>query len=158
MSHLRMTEYTFSCEIAGDPLILKLVVSQHGNGEGFTIHTEGKDIWDIMPENELRKLEPILKSTAELGYWISQVEKAETAAAVREVSWDFTEAENLGLSEEQCRKFWDTVEQKKAALSPPSALASLHTKKEKSEKAKRAKPMAKTGCKKTKKPKKEESR
>lgn len=158
LSHLRMTEYTFSCEIAGDPLILKLVVSQHDNGEGFTIHTEGKDIWDIMPENELRKLEPILESTAELGYWISQVEKAETAAAVKEVSWDFMEAENLGLSEEQCRKFWDTVEQKKAALSPPSALASLHTKKEKFEKEKRAKPKAKTACKKTKKPQKEESR
>ena len=44
LSHLRMTEYTFSCEIAGDPLILKLVVSQHDNGEGFTIHTEGKDM------------------------------------------------------------------------------------------------------------------
>ena len=36
MSHLRMTEYTFSCEIAGDPLILKLVVSQHDTGEGFS--------------------------------------------------------------------------------------------------------------------------
>lgn len=158
ISHLRMTEHTFSCEIAGEGLTLKLVVSQHDNSEGFTIHTEGKDIWGVMPESELRKLETILTSTAELAYWTAQIEKAETVADVKEVSFGFMEAENLGLSQEQCQKFWAAVEQREAALSPPSALAGLHTKKEKSEKAKASKPKGKTTGRKIKKSKKEESR
>ncbi len=37
MSHLRMTEHTFSCEIAGEGLTLKLVESQHDNSEGFCL-------------------------------------------------------------------------------------------------------------------------
>lgn len=152
--HLFMAEHTFSCEIVGEPLTLKLVVSQHDDGEGFTIHTEGKDIWNIMPESELRKLETILESTAELSYWTSLVEKAETMAAVKEVSFDFMEAEDLGLSQEQCQKFWAAVEQKEAALSPSSVLADLHTQKQKSEGTK----ASKIACKKTKKAKKEETR
>ena len=158
MPHSRMAEHTFSCEIVGEPMTLKLTVSQHDDGEGFTIHTEGKDIWDAMPESELRKLEPVLTSTAELRYWTSQVEKAGSLGEVKEVCFGFQETENLGLSREQCQKFWEAVEQKEAALSPPSALADLQAKKEKSEKEKSSKPKTKTARKKQKKQKKEESR
>ena len=111
-----------------------------------------------MPESELRKLEPVLTSTAELHYWTSQIEKAETAEAVKEVSFGFMETENLGLSREQCQKFWEVVEQKEASLSPPSALTDLQAKKEKSEKKMSSKPKTKTARKKQKKQKKEESR
>lgn len=158
MPHSRMAEHTFSCEIVGEPMTLKLTVSQHDDGEGFTIHSEGKDVWDAMPESELRKLEPVLTSTAELHYWTSQIEKAETAEAVKEVTFGFMETENLGLSQEQCQKFWEVVEQKEAALSPPSALADLQAKKEKSEKEMSSKPKTKASQKKSKKQKKEESR
>ena len=155
MAHLRTTEHTFSCEIVGDPMTLKLTVSQHDDGEEYTIHTEGKDIWNIMPENELRKLEPALTSAAELFSWTSQIEKAATTADIEELSLAFTEAEIPGLSQEQRQTFWDTVNQKKAELSPASALANLHTQKEKAEKAKAAKPKAKAAHKKAKKAKKE---
>ena len=111
-----------------------------------------------MPESELRKLEPVLTSTAELHYWTSQVEKAETAEAVKEVSFGFMETENLGLSREQCQKFWEVVDQKESSLSPPSALADLQAKKEKSEKEMSSKPKTKASQKKSKKQKKEESR
>ena len=158
MPHSRMAEHTFSCEIVGEPMTLKLTVSQHDDGEGFTIHSEGKDVWDTMPESELRKLEPVLTSTAELHYWTSQIEKAETAEAVKEVSFGFMETENLGLSQEQCQKFWEVVEQKEASLSPPSTLADLQAKKEKSEKEMSSKPKTKASQKKSKKQKKEESR
>ena len=88
----------------------------------------------------------------------SQIEKAETAEAVKEVSFGFMETENLGLSREQCQKFWEVVEQKEASLSPPSALADLQAKKEKSEKEMSSKPKTKTARKKQKKQTKEESR
>ena len=158
MPYSRMAEHTFSCEIVGEPMVLKLTVSQHDDGEGFTIHSEEKDVWDAMTESELRKLEPVLTSTAELHYWTSQVEKAETAEAVKEVTFEFMETENLDLSREQCQKFWEVVEQKEAALSPPSALADLQAKKEESKKEKTSKPKTRIARKKTQKRKKEESR
>lgn len=158
MPYSRMAEHTFSCDIVGEPMMLKLTVSQHDDGEGFTIHSEEKDVWDAMTESELRKLEPVLTSTAELHYWTSQVEKAETAEAVKEVTFGFMETENIGLSREQCQKFWEVVEQKEAALLPPSALADLQAKKDESKKEKSSKPKAKTARKKTQKRKKEESR
>ena len=108
-----------------------------------------------MPENELRKLEPALTSAAELFSWTSQIEKATTAADIEEISFAFTEAEIPGLSQEQRQTFWGAVNQKKAELSPASALANLHTQKEK---AKAAKPRAKATHKKAKKAKKEETR
>ena len=64
MPYSRMAEHTFSCEIVGEPMVLKLTVSQHDDGEGFTIHSEEKDVWDAMTESELRKLEPVQTSTA----------------------------------------------------------------------------------------------
>lgn len=158
MPYSRMAEHTFSCEIVGEPMMLKLTVSQHDDGEGFTIHSEEKDVWDAMTESELRKFEPVLISTAELHYWTSQVEKAKTAEAVKEVTFGFMETENLGLSQEQCQKFREAVEQKEASLSPPSALADLQAKKDESEKEKSLKPKTNTARKKTQKRKKEESR
>ena len=77
---------------------------------------------------------------------------------MKEVTFGFMETESLGLSQEQCQKFWEAVEQKEATLSPPSALADLQAKKEKSEKEKSSKPKTKTARKKQKKQKKEESR
>ena len=158
MPYSRIAEHTFSCEIVGEPMTLKLTVSQHDDGEDFTIHSEGKDVWDAMTESELRKLEPVLTSTAELRYWTSQVEKAETAEAVKEVTFEFMETENLDLSREQCQKFWEVVEQKEAALSQTSALADLQAKKEESKKEESSKPKTRIARKKTQKRKKEEAR
>lgn len=130
---------TGSCEIAGEAMTLKLHLSQHDDGEGFTIHSEGKDIWEAMPESELRRLEPVLISAAELHYWTSEVEQAETIQAVKDVACRFMEDETLGLSREQCQRFWTVIEQKEAEFAPPSALADLQAKKAKAEKEKPSK-------------------
>lgn len=135
----RMAEHTFSCEIAGEAMTLKLHLSQHDDGEGFTIHSEGKDIWEAMPESELRRLEPVLTSAAELHYWTSEVEQAETIQAVKDVACRFMEDETLGLSREQCQRFWTVIDQKEAEFAPPSALADLQAKKAKAEKEKPSK-------------------
>ena len=135
----RMAEHTFSCEIAGEAMTLKLHLSQHDDGEGFTIHSEGKDIWEAMPESELRRLEPVLTSAAELHYWTPEVEQAETIQAVKDAACRFMEDETLGLSREQCQRFWTVIEQKEAEFAPPSALADLQAKKAKAEKEKPSK-------------------
>ena len=76
-------------------MTLKLHLSQHNDGEGFTIHSEGKDIWEAMPESELRRLEPVLTSAAELHYWTSEVEQAETIQAVKDVACRFMRTKRL---------------------------------------------------------------
>ena len=92
-----------------------------------------------MPESELRRLEPVLISAAELHYWTSEVEQAETIQAVKDVACRFMEDETLGLSREQCQRFWTVIDQKEAELAPPSALADLQAKKAKAEKEKPSK-------------------
>lgn len=77
---------------------------------------------------------------------------------MKEVTFGFMETENLDLSREQCQKFWEVVEQKEAAPSPPSALADLQAKKDESKKEKSSKPKTRIARKKTQKRKKEEAR
>ena len=70
-------------------------VSQHDDGEGFTIHSNGEDIWDRMPEPELRKLEQLLHEAVEYGHWIDYLDQAQTVEAVREVRYSLYETEEL---------------------------------------------------------------
>ena len=41
-----LAEHTLTCEILGEPVDLQYEVSQHDDGESFTIHSEGKGIWE----------------------------------------------------------------------------------------------------------------
>ena len=59
----REKEYHLSCKINGVPDTLVYTVSQHDDGEGFTIRSgqrEEDDIWKKMPQPELEKLEAVL--------------------------------------------------------------------------------------------------
>ena len=43
-SGMRTAEHTLTCEIRGEPFRLTYEVSKHNDGEGFVIHSDGKDI------------------------------------------------------------------------------------------------------------------
>ena len=61
----REKEYHLSCKINGVPDTLVYTVSQHDDGEGFTIRSgqrEEDDIWKKMPQPELEKLNRSSKS------------------------------------------------------------------------------------------------
>lgn len=128
----RMVEHEFTAEILGDPVKLTMTVSQHDDGEGFVIHSSGKDIWDIMPEPELRKLASVLTVAAELGSWERQIQSAETAEAVKEVEMGLMETENLGFSHEQYQQLYEAMDKRLSELQQPekrpSVLADLHAK------------------------------
>ena len=128
----RMAEHEFSAEILGTPVKLTMTVSQHDDGEGFVIHSSGKDIWDAMPESELRRLEPILSAAAEFGSWERRIQFAETIEAVKEIEWGLMETENLGLSHEQFQQLYEAMDKRNAELQQPSerssVLADLHAK------------------------------
>ena len=114
---IRTAEHTLTCEIHGEPVKLFYEVSKHDDGEGFTIHSDGKDIWDLMPEPELRKLEPLLSQAVSFAGWQKELEQSETAAAVRDVRYGLYETEYLNMSREQISALHEAIDRKEAALA-----------------------------------------
>ena len=114
---MRTAEHTLTCEIRGETALLTYEVSRHDDGEDFVIHSDGKDIWDIMPESELRKLDPILAEAVEYGHWKRDLDQAGTVEAVREVRYGLYESENLIMSKEQIGKLHEAIDRKEAMLS-----------------------------------------
>ena len=117
----RSKEHTFTCEIHGEPVKLYFEVSHHDDGEGFTIHSDGNDIWDRMPEPELRKLDAVLTEAVAYSYWQKDLDQAETVEEVRAVREEFFESELTDLSREQIGAFHKAMDEKEAALAAEAA-------------------------------------
>lgn len=113
---VRTAEHTLTCEIRGEPVRLSYEVSKHDDGEGFVIHSDGKDIWDVMPESELRKLEPLLAEAVEYGHWNGELARAQTPEAVREVRYGLYELENSMMTRDRIRALHTAIDEKEAAL------------------------------------------
>ena len=112
---MRTVEHDLTCKIRGVPVQLRYEVSQHDDGEGFTIHSNDEDIWDHMPESELRKLEELLNEAVEYGHWKDYLDQAETVEAVREVRYSLYETEEL--TREQIQALHKAIDDKEALLS-----------------------------------------
>ena len=140
---MRAIEHNLTCKIRGVPVQLRYEVSQHDDGEGFAIHSNGEDIWDRMPEPELRKLEELLHEAVEYGHWIDYLDQAKTVEAVREVRYSLYETEEL--TREQIQALHKAVDDKEALLSKAgradlnkkSVLKELETKKSRTGNAKK---------------------
>ena len=121
----REKEYHLSCKINGVPDTLVYTVSQHDDGEGFTIRSgqrEEDDIWKKMPQPELEKLETVLARAVEFDYWSKSIEHAADADALEVVSLDYRWAEDLNLSSEQRNALWEQIEDRKAQLTTQPAI------------------------------------
>ena len=121
----REKEYHLSCKINGVPDTLVYTVSQHDDGEGFTIRSgqrEEDDIWKKMPQPELEKLEAVLARAVEFDYWSKSIEHAADADALEVVTLDYQWAEDLNLSSEQRSALWEQIEDRKAQLTTQPAV------------------------------------
>ena len=121
----REKEYHLSCKINGVPDTLVYTVSQHDDGEGFTIRSgqrEEDDIWKKMPQPELEKLEAVLARAVEFDYWSKSIEHAADADALEVVALDYQWAEDLNLSSEQRSALWEQIEDRKAQLTTQPAI------------------------------------
>ena len=116
----REKEYHLSCKINGVPDTLVYTVSQHDDGEGFTIQSgqrEEDDIWHKMSQSELEKLEDVLARAVEFDYWSKSIEHAADADALEVVALDYRWAEDLNLSDEQQDALWSQIETRRAQLT-----------------------------------------
>ena len=121
----REKEYHLSCKINGMPDTLVYTVSQHDDGEGFTIRSgqrEEDDIWKKMPQPELEKLEAVLAQAVEFDYWSKSIEHAADADALEVVALDYQWAEDLNLSSEQRSALWEQIEDRKAQFTTQPAI------------------------------------
>ena len=121
----REKEYHLSCKINGMPDTLVYTVSQHDDGEGFTIRSgqrEEDDIWKKMPQPELEKLEAVLARAVEFDYWSKSIEHAADADALEVVTLDYQWAEDLNLSSEQRSALWAQIEARKEQLTTQPAV------------------------------------
>ena len=117
-SGIRTSEHTLACKVRGEAVNLRYEVSQHDDGEGFVIHSDGKkDIWDIMPEPELRKLEPMLAREVEYGHWKRDITEAKTMEEIRDVRFSLSESENLIMTREQISELHRAIDHKETMLT-----------------------------------------
>ena len=119
----REKEYHLSCKINGVPDTLVYTVSQHDDGEGFTIQSQKDDIWNKMSRPELEKLEDVLARAVEFDYWSKSIEHAADADALKVVALDYRWAENLNLSDEQQDALWSQIETRRAQLTAQPTFA-----------------------------------
>ena len=119
--HMRTSEHELTCEIHGEQVMLTYEVSGHDDGEGFTVHSNGQDIWDVMSERELRKLEPELASAVEYRAWIERLEQAETAEDVQNVRYGLMETESFKMKNEQRNQLWQAIDEKEIAFTKEAA-------------------------------------
>ncbi|MCD8148748.1 MAG: DUF3849 domain-containing protein [Clostridiales bacterium] len=119
--HMRTAEYVFSCEVRGEPDVLTYEVSQHDDGEGYSLHTKNHDIWERMSRKELEKLESVVSREVTLNQWLQEIEKADSPDALREVQYGLWESEHLNLTDEQIDVIYKRMDEKEKTF-PMSAL------------------------------------
>lgn len=118
--HMRTAEYVFSCEVRGEPDVLTYEVSQHDDGESYSLHTKNRDIWERMSRNELEKLEFVVSREVTFAGWQKEIEQAETADDLREVNYGMMETEYLNLSDEQRERLYQMMEEKEKGFTANS--------------------------------------
>ncbi|MCD8398799.1 MAG: DUF3849 domain-containing protein [Lachnospiraceae bacterium] len=117
--HMRTAEYVFSCDVRGEPDVLTYELSQHDDGESYSLHTQNHDIWDRMSRKELDKLEFAVGREVTFADWEKEIEQADSADALREVQYGMWEAENLNLSDEQRERLYQMIEEKEKIYAEP---------------------------------------
>ncbi|MCD8336386.1 MAG: DUF3849 domain-containing protein [Lachnospiraceae bacterium] len=110
--HLRIAEVVFSCEVRGEPDVLTYELSQHDDGESYSLHTKNHDIWDRMSRKELGKLESVVSREATFSGWKKEIEQADSPDALREVEFGMMETEHLNLSDAQRERLYQMMEEK----------------------------------------------
>ncbi|MCD7956154.1 MAG: DUF3849 domain-containing protein, partial [Lachnospiraceae bacterium] len=118
--HMRTAEYVFSCEVRGEPDVLTYEVSQHDDGESYSLHTKNRDIWERMSRRELEKLEFVVSREVTFAGWQKEIEQAETADDLREVNYGMMETEYLNLSDEQRERLYQMMEEKEKGFTANS--------------------------------------
>lgn len=123
----REAVYEFDCLVDGRPAVLTYTTGQrehffsplYDRGEiedVFSIHTDGEDIWDRMPQSELEKLERLLAGEAEAFSNEEQIEAAGSIHDLKEIDYYMMDMEQTAMMEVQRKRIWDGLDRKGTAI------------------------------------------
>ena len=123
----RETVYEFDCLVDGRPAVLTYTTGRrehfysplYDRGEiedVFSIHTDGEDIWEKMPQAELEKLERILAGEAEAFPIEERIEAAGSIPDLKEIDYDMMDMEQTAMTEVQRKRIWDGLDRKGAVI------------------------------------------
>ena len=136
----REAVYEFDCLVEGRPAVLTYTTGQrehfysplYDRGEiedVFSIHTDGEDIWERMPEPELSKLEHLLAGEAETFLVEEQIAKAVSILDLKEIDYDLMDRETTAMTKGQKGRLWDGIARKGNEILE-KAIAEVENKKE----------------------------
>ena len=119
-------EHTLSCEVHGKEVGLQYHVYRHDDGYGFTIHSDGADVWESMPEAELEKLESVLSNAVVFGEWVSRLAEAKTREEIQELRYSLYDEESGMLTGKQIKELHTAMDEKEAGLIKPAGKRRRH--------------------------------
>lgn len=82
----------------------------------FSIHTDGEDIWDRMPQSELEKLERLLAGEAEAFPIEERIAKTGSIHDLKEIDYYMMDIERTAMTEVQRKRIWDGLDRKGTAI------------------------------------------
>lgn len=123
----REAVYEFDCLVDGRPAVLTYTTGQrehfysplYDRGEiedVFSIHTDGEDIWDRMPQSELEKLERLLAGEAEAFPIEERIAEAGSIHDLKEIDYYMMDMERTAMTEVQRKRIWDGLNRKGTAI------------------------------------------
>lgn len=123
----REAVYEFDCLVDGRPAVLTYTTGQrehfysplYDRGEiedVFSIHTDGEDIWDRMPQAELEKLERLLAGEAEAFPIEERIAEAGSIHDLKEIDYYMMDMERTAMTEVQRKRIWDGLDRKGTAI------------------------------------------
>jgi len=123
----REAVYEFDCMVDGRPAVLTYTTGQREHfysplydrgkiEDVFSIHTDGEDIWDRMPQAELEKLERLLAGEAEAFPIEERIAKAGSIPDLKEIDYYMMDMERTAMTEVHRKRIWDGLDRKGAAI------------------------------------------
>lgn len=123
----REAVYEFDCLVDGRPAVLTYTTGQrehfysplYDRGEiedVFSIHTDGEDIWDRMPQAELEKLERLLAGEAEAFPIEERIAKVGSIHDLKEIDYYMMDMERTAMTEVHRKRIWDGLDRKGTAI------------------------------------------
>ena len=105
----------FTATVAGIPYTITHT-AYFGDEEYFHMSSSPEDVWDVLSEGELGKLDDMLRFEEILFVWLRRIENAQNLSDLENIKMDFL-CDDTIIDVRYSTRFWDAFNKKKSQLS-----------------------------------------
>lgn len=105
----------FTATVAGIPYTITHT-AYFGDEEYFHISSSPEDVWDVLSESELGRLDDMLQFEEILFVWLQRIESAQNLSDLENIKMDFLYDDTI-IDVRHSTRFWDAFSKKKSKLS-----------------------------------------